>query len=514
MKKFFQYQAAEIAIFSLLFVLLCFVFGLQKVLFQPPQSLHIWRQTNSLSIAYNYYQDDLPFFKPEIHNQFSDGGTSGKSVGEFPIIYYIVAGLWQVFGHNEGVFRILHLIIQFLGLFALFQIVKRITKSRIYAGFVSLLIFTSPMVVFFGPNFLPDVPALSFVFIAWYFMFIFLEKRGQGYLWIAALFFCLSMLLKITSALSYIALGGWILYELLFKKREKGVFNFNVKHLIPFVLIIPVVVAWYLYVEVYNKAHGGHFSFHGIWPVWDMSKEQLVRIIDALDKIYFKQMFFPITQYVTVGIWIFLIIVIRKLQPVLRYFIVVMPIGLILQVALWFQVLEGHDYYTINLLVVFAAVWAIFFNQLGKFKLSNSRAMQFIVIIFLGINVFNCKNRIEERYTGWMNDMYENRMSSLTELESTLQRLGIGRDDKVISYPDYTINASLYYMKRKGYTEFGSDLNSVEGIQKRIDDGAGYLIINDTTVLDRTHLQPFVKERVGKYKNILIYDLSALKQKD
>ena len=314
----------------------------------------------------NYYQYDLPFFHPEMHNQFCDNGQSGKAVGEFPIIYYTVAQIWKIFGPQEWIFRFIQTIILFAGLWCLMQIMVFLTKNWTWSVIGSLLLFTSPMVVFYGPNFLPDVPGLAFVFIAWYFLIRYLQKQKLIALWLSAFFFAFAMLLKITSALSFIAFGGWILFELFFQKKEDRIFNFRLIQFVPFVVAIITVIVWYFYVEYYNNLHRGHFSYHGIWPVWTMTKEQFLRIIEALDKIYFKELFLPFTQYLTFAIWIYLIIFIKKVKPIFRYLIIVLPVGFLMQMLLWFQVLEGHDYYTINLLVVFVTLWAIFLTNLNK----------------------------------------------------------------------------------------------------------------------------------------------------
>lgn len=498
-------------IFLMTFILLFFVFGLNNTMFGPPQSVHIWRQTNCLSQAQNYYQDNLPLFKPQVHNQFCDDGHSGSSVGEFPIIYYGVAKLWKLFGNKEWIFRLIQLIIIFIGLFALFRGLQYFLKNIFWAAFASLLLFTSPMVVFYGPNFLPDVPALMFTFIAWYWVLKYLNNKNTALLWFSALFFCLALLLKITSALSFIALGGWIIIELLFHKKDKRIFNFKFYQILPFLITSIVVLIWYLYVEYYNGIHHGQISYHGIWPVWNMSKEQFFRIIDILDKIYFKEMFLPYTQYLTLLIWLYLVFTIKKIKPVFRYFIIVLPIGFFIQMLLWFQVLEGHDYYTINLLVVFVAIWAIFLNRIIKARFFTNPIFYGIAIAFFVLNVFTCQKQINGRYVGWMNDMYINRMKSLVEINPYFEKLGIKANDLVISLPDNTINGSLYYMNRKGYTEFGSDFSKKETFYKRIEQGAKYLIINDSTIVSREILKPFLTNKIGEYKNILIYDLQKNK---
>ncbi len=504
--SFLNKRIAGNILFILVFVGLFFLYDLNNSLFDLPQSVHMWRQTNCLSLTLNYHQYDLPLWEPEMHNQFGGGGYSGKAAGEFPIIYYMVAQLWDMFGAHEWIFKLVQVFILFFGLYALFHGLKFIVKNQLLAGFISLLVFTSPMVVFYGPNYLPDVPSLSFVFIAWYFVIRYLEKRNNLILWLSALFFCLAMLLKITAALSFIALGGWIIIEILFMKKDQCVFCLRWKQLIPFLLALVPVISWYLYVEHYNRINQGHISFHGIWPIWNMTSEQYARIIEVLDKIYFKEMFLPFAQYLTFAIWLFLLIRIKKLKPVFRYFIIVLPLGMAFQLVLWFQVLEGHDYYMINLVIVFVAVWAIFLAQLKNLNPPVKIAVSVLAAAFLLWNAIACSKRIENRYLGWMNDMYH-RMKALNEIEPSFREWGIQPDDKVISLPDFTINASLYYMNRRGYTEFGSDFTQEEGFYQRIEQGAKYLIISDSTIVDNEHIKPFTQKRIGKFKNIFVFDV-------
>jgi len=509
-ENIFKSKIAGNFFFIVAFVLLFFYYGLNETFFYPPQSVHIWRQTNSLSLTQNYYQYNYPLLKPEMHNQFPDDGHSGKSVGEFPVIYYVVAQLWKLFGKHEWIFKLLQISLLFLGLFSLFHVARRILNNTFWAAFISLLLFTSPMVIYYGPNFLPDVPALSFVFMSWFFISKFFDKKRLIHLWSAAMLFSLSILLKITCGTSFIALGGWLAYELIFLNEDKRIFNFKFRHILPFLIALIPVVAWYWYADYYNDIHNGHFSVLGIWPIWDAKKEQLNRIIDSLDQIYFKEFFLPYTQYLTLGIWIYLMICIKKLKPVFRFFIIVLAVGFLFQVLLWFQVLDAHDYYMINLLVVFVSVWGVFLYQISR----ENRLTQYIAyglaFVFFTFNVVTCKHRAKERYVGWMNAPFENNYKTLLSIEPLFEELGITVDEKVISIPDPSINGTLYYLNRKGYTDFGNDFNNQETFYNRIDQGAKYLIVNDSTILNDNVMKPFIIKKIGESENIQIYDLRGI----
>jgi hypothetical protein len=110
-----------------------------------------------------------------------------------------------------------------------------------------------------------------------------------------------------------------------------------------------------------------------------------------------------------------------------------------------------------------------------------------------------------------MNAPFTKYHKALLELDPLFKRLGISKDDKVISLPDTSINSTLYYMNRKGYTTFGSDFSKKETFYRRIEQGAKYLIVNDSTILFSEVLQPFVKNKIGEFENVSVYDIRNIK---
>ncbi|MEM9052971.1 MAG: hypothetical protein AAGC47_13035, partial [Bacteroidota bacterium] len=108
---------------DLLFVLLFGLFGVayyDSVLDKGPLNAHIWRQTDCLSLTAHYARG-ADFLSPEMHIQLGDNQESGKTAGEFPVLYYAVGLLWQVFGESHLIYRLVCLAILFLGLFSFYK---------------------------------------------------------------------------------------------------------------------------------------------------------------------------------------------------------------------------------------------------------------------------------------------------------------------------------------------------------------------------------------------------------
>lgn len=493
-----------------LFFAQAYYYNLDELIFVKPQSLHLMRQTNCLSMAQNYFQKDISLWKPEIHNHFCDEGLSGKSAAEFPIIYYFVGHIWKYFGKSEGFFRIINLGILLIGLLALFEIAKELFKNSWFAGFLVLLLFTSPMLVFYSMNFLPNGPSFGMVLLAWYFIFRFHKIKKTYYLWIATLLFSLAIVVKIAAAISFIALIGWLIFENIFRKKEERIIPMRLLYVVQIVVVFLLSFGWYYYVEYYNKLHKGAFSFHGIWPVWDMNKEMFDKVIENIRVIFFKDYFLSTVQYITLALWIVVLVFWKKLNDIQKFFTVVLPLGAVMYLALWFQVLEAHDYYLINLLIVFAFIWLQFFYLIRNKKLWNHPLFYALLGGLLLYSTYHCNNQLEERHKGWMNDWYDTKLETLTELAPIFKECGITVEDKVISIPDLTVCSSLYLMGRCGYTDFASDFSKDEIFRKRIEQGAKYLIINDTTILGKEVLQPYLRNEIAVFKNVRIYDLQDI----
>lgn len=155
-------------IFIVLLLTLAMYYHYDEILLKRPQSTHKWRQTDCASLALNYYQNGMKFFTPETHNLTSDGGTSGKAAtSEVPLLYFFVALLYKIFGYHEYIYRLLNTAIFLSGLFYLHKIFRLFISDAFWSIGFALIFFTSPVLVFYGNNFLTNSSALALSIIGW-----------------------------------------------------------------------------------------------------------------------------------------------------------------------------------------------------------------------------------------------------------------------------------------------------------------------------------------------------------
>lgn len=495
------------------FVIMCFFYGYYEIFSMRPQGLHQWRQCDCLSITSNYYNEGMNFFEPAINHCGSDG--SGKTVSDFPIIYYTVAAIWKIIGQNEMIFRIITLIIFFTALTLLYRILEDLLQDSIWAVLLPLLLFTSPMLVYYSNNFLTNVPSLSFDIIGWCFFYRFYKSKKYRNLYLSFGFFLFAGLLKITGLMGFVIISFIFVVEFLIglkSKKSEKIFHKPVNTFIPIISVVIILVLWYLFALNYNNIYNKNFFLIGIIPIWDIEKEQIKAILENIKVIWIRNYFSKHLQIIAV---ISIILVFIKSKKTPKLFIIssiLFIIGFIISLMFWFQALQNHDYYLINFLVIWIFVMISFSLSLKNNypKIFHSVITKIIITIVLIYNVYLTSKNIKDRYEGWMNSHHLQYTKALETITPYLRELGIERNDLVISIPDNSINISLYLMDQKGYTSYGTDFNDSSAFANKINLGVKYLIINDTSLLSQDFIQPFLKDKIGEYQNINIYDLQNI----
>jgi len=523
-------------------VSLFLIYRFHDIMWLRPQSIHQWRQADCLQIAHNYLTDSWNFFRPSIHNYFSDGETSGKTAGEFPLLYFFVALLWKVFGEHEFIYRMVTLTIFISGLFALYDLLKKILNNNFWSLAITFFLFTSPVIVFYSNNFLPNVPAFSFVLIGWNFFYRYYHSKKSKFLFFAIGMFTLGGLFKMTAYISFIVLGAFYIFECIkFKilKKELKIFQNLQTSFFPFLFSLIIMLSWYIYAAYFTGIHGGKYTFNGLWPIWEMKSSQIEVILDFIKNIIYHQLFSSTALLLIIAMGIFLFVDYKKTNRFILTSLALLLIGCTSFIALWFQALEAHDYYVINLLlfplfILIGFVWHLKENYQFLF---NSKIVQIIFSVFVLCNIFYASNNIRMRYWGNLNvslsvakilaDKPEidywwwtgshNSFKALNDIEPYNRSLGIKETDLVAFIPDQGFSTSLYLMNQKGWTSgFGIENDPNTDPRQRLIDKINskklqYLFIGDSVTLKKEYLQPFLNNPIGSYKGVLIYSLKETK---
>lgn len=495
------------AAFVLLLLGMSLVYGVHKVLPHPPLSVHQWRQADCASAADMYYQGGMHFFEPKVHNQFVG---EGEAAGELPLLPYLAATGYHLVGHNYWVYRGLVYLCFLIGLFALFKAFELLLNSAFWGAWLSLLMSSSPLLLYYGSSFLANVPALSFAFVAIYFLARFRKTHDMRWLWLMAAACTLAAWLKITAGITLAAVGALWLVELIFPIRfgiGRKLFGRPWLSLLPLVVAVGAILSWYLWAAAYNRAHFVHYFSNWTYPIWTLEGERISSIYKAITEYWWRFYFKPTTLHAGIVLMSLVLLFYRKQNaffPGMAFFTVV---GAAVYVTMQFDTFHDHDYYTINLMVMM--VWAIggFFAFLAQHypRWLGSSIFKVLLLVFLVANVLHGREKYQARYEG---HHLENRLWHLENLAPELVSIGIGEEDRVICIPDGSGCITLQALNKKGWTGFGT--GTEDRVISHIENGAKWLIVHDSLPEEYAHFEPFMQNLHSQHGQVSIYRLPEL----
>lgn len=443
-----------------------------------PQGAHLWRQADCMAMTQNYQQFHLSFLQSATYNLQS---TNGNVAGEFPIFYFIAAQ----FKNPAFSLRLIHTLVFLTGILATYFIAFYFLQRRLLSLFCSVLIFTSPLLVFYGNNFLSDVPALSFAFIGWAFFLNALKKEKLIGIIVAFICFSFATLLKASEAIHFVIAFIFIL------KTNR----FKLKFLFPFsFLIIPIL--WYLFAKSYNQQNHDSYYFLSVFPIWKLSLQNIGLGIWRMFVSNSNNYFWQPTSIVLIFSTYFLVKNKRKIDKELRILILSSFLLVTFYILFFYQKMIGHEYYYVPFFVF------VLFGIIGLFKVYNIYHAENVfghtfIFLCLLVNINYCKNFVAEKLTV---PLYNGYLSS-NEMQLFLEKNGVHRDKNIISLPDDTPNKTLYQLKRKGYTEY----NDYEFVLKN--NKADFLLMAQNFDEQHQNIKPYLNDSIGVFNGFVLYKL-------
>lgn len=489
-------------------ILLVIYFGrVYEFINYPPFSVHVWRQADSAAQFYNFYNSNAPFWEPSV---FQLIGEEGKVISEIPILYWLAAQWSKVFGFQDGWLRGLHLIIFLSGVYYLYRIGVLLIQNRWLALIPALLFASSPLILFYAYSSLPNVPAIGFAIIGWYFYIKHRKKNQDIYynnssFYQATAWFLLATLLKPSEGLHFIAASATEILILLFYKRN-SLKLLAKRWLIPQLLFFSVLICYLLYVRYYNDLYGNHANLQGILPIWNIPSDQLNYITHSLFVSY-RRLFFEDTYWVILSVMFFTWLFNSKIKK--DWFsitVILLLLGTVSYIILFYAAFDIHDYYalTICLPVIFVLIaWLRVYNSVLE-KLKYSYLLTILALAFFAFSLSYLPRKLNPRYEKSFKEVPP---LETIELGKLMTQKGIGSDKKVIIIPDISPNVGLYQLKRFGWTDYLISDPKAENLHY-FRHNADYLITARPDVFEnRKWLREKLDEPVLRHNGMAVYPI-------
>jgi hypothetical protein len=178
--------------------------------------------------------------------------------------------------------------------------------------------------------------------------------------------------------------------------------------------------------------------------------------------------------------------------------------------SFFLKLASSHHYYLIPLFLTAIPLYLYGAHLVEKYILKKRAKLfiQFLLVLFLGLNIYNAKVHMQVRYYGRTMNYKEHPAFYKDAFREYLLKQGVGLDAKIVSYPDPSMNNTLYLMRRRGWSSLGIGKIHAPYVNFIRNSGAQFLVLNDTAYRTDTILMPLLDKRIGSFEGIDIYDLS------
>lgn len=443
-------QWPNLLFFTLLAGLLYYL-GIFFYLPLEPRGIHFMRQTDSIAFMMGYFQFGNSFFEPRGYDLLGEGG---KAASEFPIMYYIGAQLSKVFGPSMAIMRSLNLALAIAGIWSFFQILFSETRRFILAFLAAMLPFMGVVFFYYSINSLPDMSALGFSMIAWYFFYRFYRDFKKPYLYLATGAFALAALIKVTYLIHPVAcfigvflffpsadiLGTW--------NRKQWLKACGVMML----FVSALALSWVYYAKSYNERYGNWYFLSNSRPIWHMSWQDIKEQFTFMRGYWGESYFHPRIWKVWGLIFVFNIYGSYRFRSFWNSLHWVILAGVIAYVLLFYRQFADHDYYFLLFYPYFALLLLAFLINIRELFPRRIHGILIIgiLVFYMSIGLNQTKTLLEKRFTH--NDIFAAPCLPLQGFYTTLDSLNIATDARFVILGDISINGAEYFIRRQGYS--------------------------------------------------------------
>ena len=481
----------------LLYVILACGLGIRLIaIAQPYVDAWSWRQADVAMIAANFYRHGFALFYPQINW----AGTAPGYVGtEFPLVPFLAALLYGLFGVQAWIGRAVS-----VGFFALsvpffYRLVRRASHARVALWAVTIYTLT-PLSIFASRAFMPDMASLSLSLVALSLFATWLERAPHAPLFLAtSLVTSLAILVKLPALL----IGVPLLAMAWGKYGMRAVYQRELVVLA--VLALSAPLAWYTHAYHLSLTYPPYYVFGA--GVLEMAEVGwYVEIVHRLATS-------SLTPLVSAAMLVGLVVPVRPaFGRVFHWWLLALLVFIIL--AGWGN--HEHDWYQLPLVPVAAALAGVAcewgfrrVSQRGGATLARIGASALVAGLATLSYLCLAPHYEPKRLAWWQAGLELNRITP---------------PEALLLIADAGDPTALYYSQRQGWhflQHFGrppvDSAEAIHELEQRRTEGASYLAFTANTFWWLEHYPAFRAYLEAHYRRVretaayLIFDLREVR---
>jgi hypothetical protein len=476
----------------------------------PPDSIHVWRQCNTMAVARNLYEESMNPLHLRVDNRFDTDGITG---GNFPAYEFLTASIYHLTGEKYWVSRSISLLLHLLGAWGIFRLTAfffqhlKDPDTRDYASVASSWAYLfSPSLFYFGICALPDNLALTASLWGAYFLLRFCdsyltnEADAETELFsglLGTILLALSGLTKIYFLAIGLPIVVWVLFR--FFSNGKPIQKLLVLSFLG-LIITGIPVWWYLHAADLIKMSG--LTDFGIEfrpaESWKKGLDILAKNLTSdLPELLLN---YAGTVMLLIGLFRF-----KLLPKNLRFLMTIWAIGLSCYHVIELRQMEVHDYYMWTHLPLLFLLASFGWAQLRTWNEKMALGLLILLPVFASIRILPARFLTEDRGIP-IEFTSENTLRKLQEAVPDDALCIVGKDDSRCIY--------FYFLQKKGWAIAETaeltqkNANQLPAIRTMIVKGARYLYLRSAAV--PAEVQPFIRSKKAQIGDWNVYELLSV----
>lgn len=448
-------------------------------------SIHAWRQCETQSTILNFAFEDNNILHPKRNDRGAGEGLHRK---EFPLMQWIFAQFYKLFGNHLIITRILSFLISLISILALYLFIKETCRNDLVSWLTAWAFTFSPSFFYHSINPMPDNLALCLGIFGLFFSMRWIHSKRNNLLIIAAIFLGLSTLVKLPYILYYIL-------PFLLIAFEKIRIYFKLKNLFILGLSVTPAALWYINVIPGWQGNGivqgvinnqkslatliSYLLFHlySTLPELLLNYAVFIIFIIGIVTVFRKQLYKKSVGKIFISLWMFIVLY------------VVFEINMIE---------KAHDYYLHPFYPLIYILVAIGIKTLLQSDRKFGKIILTILLILApAANYVRTQVRWNENSPGFNH--------SLLEYKEELRKAAPD-SSLCIAGNDISHHIFFYYINKKGWG-FDHDSLSSSRMDNMIRHGAEYLYSSSRTIEQDSSINKYFDKIILQAGQIYVYKL-------
>lgn len=427
-------------------------------------SIHVWRQTQTQSTIVNFYEEDMNILHPHRNDR---GDSDGIFRMEFPLMQWMVACAYKVFGNHLIITRVCMFIIGLFTILGIYQLLQSLFRNTTLSLMGAWAFNFSPCFYYYTINPLPDNLALCCAVWGIAFFFIWYNNERWQHLLLSGVLLSIGSLCKLPFVVYYIVPVLFFVLQVFQKKRD------GKKIITAVVLFIPLILPLLWYVTVMPQWNG-NMIVKGMLN----NQENSNRIVEFLLHNLISTLPELLLNYGSVLFFLagFYFLITKNAFEDFR-FKLILSWSVVVLIYFLFEINAigtAHDYYLFPFYPLLFMLVAY-----GAYHLYNSsnKAIRYLTLCLLLLLPFTCYLRMQSRWNADSPGFNKDLLVYKSDLQNAVPKNAL-----VVVGNDVSHFIFFYYLDKKGWG-FHNDELTAEQLRLMIKKGAKYLY-TDSRVTD------------------------------